>query len=534
MKKKRVPVDTELEVVETASAEAAETVETAPVETSEVAETVVEEAPACENVAVCEKKKCKFNVYTIFAIVLTVLPIAIACLMKCKVLIASNKFVQETLLSAILSVFEIGTPKFTVFSTGTLGTLYALTLKLVPVVLVASVVMMVVSIVAPKTAKTLSRVIALANFIVFLAITLMTMCILYYVRGHVSMNYAAFIIGLVSGLAYIALAFMALKAKAIMPVINCGLSALISLCYLFSMVFVNTADTIIIMKASALHAAMYLTMLTLVGAVFIFSLLRMMLTKAKILDLICFVLNAIMAVGVIVVGYFVVDNMKSLVLYVLIAFVFSAIQVLLSTVSFKKEKKEKAEIAKQLVEETTEETTEETVEEASEETAEVCETVCEETATETVVEEVIATPVEEVVAPVEEKEEVLQAEPVTAEVPVESLPVVEPICEKAKAPVEEYTVPRFMSSYMNERQAAAPATVAFDWFLESLTSEEKQEFTELFVYKYLGGTANLPEYVPGGNNYAFFRAFFLNLGKYRNRISDTLLEKMYQYMVKKY
>lgn len=532
MKKKRVPVDTELEV---AAAEPTEEV----VETA--AETVVEETPVvdapAEEVAVCEKKKCKFSVYTLFAIVLTVLPIAIACILNCKILIASNKFVEETILSAVLALFKIGTPEFTVFSTGTLGTLYSLTLKLVPVVMVASVVMMVVSIVAPKTAKTLSRVIALANFIVYLAITLMTMCVLYYVRGHVGMNYSAFIIGLVSGLAYIALAFMALKAKAILPVINCGLSALISLCYLFSMVFVNKADTIIIMKASTLHAAMYLTMLSLVGAVFIFSLIRMMLVKAKILDLICFVLNAIMAVGVIVVGYFVVDNMKSLVLYVLIAFVFSAIQVLLSTISFKKEKKEKAEIAASLVV-TEEEVAAETTEEApAEETAEVCECVCEETATQEVVEEVVAEPVEEVPAAVavsEETEDVLEAEPVTANVPVDNLPVVDPICEKAQASVEEYTVPRFMSSYMNEKKAAAPTTIAFDWFLESLTSEEKQEFTELFVYKYLGGTATLPEYVPGGNNYAFFRAFFLNLGKYRNRISDTLLEKMYQYMVKKY
>jgi hypothetical protein len=81
---------------------------------------------------------------------------------------------------------------------------------------------------------------------------------------------------------------------------------------------------------------------------------------------------------------------------------------------------------------------------------------------------------------------------------------------------------------------ATPTAVAFDWFLESLTAEEKAEFTELFVYKYLGGTAILPDYVPGGNNYEFFRAFFVNLGKYRNRISDTLIEKMYQFMIKKY
>jgi hypothetical protein len=94
---------------------------------------------------------------------------------------------------------------------------------------------------------------------------------------------------------------------------------------------------------------------------------------------------------------------------------------------------------------------------------------------------------------------------------------------------------------MRARAAAAPAPApapspvsAYDWFIESLNPDEKAEFVELFIYKFLGGTAVLPDYVPGGDNYEFFRLFFVNLGKYRNRISDSLIEKMYQYMTKRY
>ena len=120
--------------------------------------------------------------------------------------------------------------------------------------------------------------------------------------------------------------------------------------------------------------------------------------------------------------------------------------------------------------------------------------------------------------------------------------------EKETEPVEQspYTL-SFGSSYMKTKQSLmgfAPAqsaatvseepTADYDWFLESLTAEERQEFVSLFVYKNLPGTASLPEYVSGGDNYMFFRRFFLNLGKYRNHVSAGLLEKIYQYMTNVY
>ena len=125
-----------------------------------------------------------------------------------------------------------------------------------------------------------------------------------------------------------------------------------------------------------------------------------------------------------------------------------------------------------------------------------------------------------------------------------------------QTPCEPLFTLNFASTYMKNKQseaeaeaeAAAEATAtpacetapatkpvsAYDWFIESLTFEERQEFVSLFIYKKLGGTATLPEYVAGGDNYAFFRCFFLNLGKYRDRISATLLDKMYNYMTNLY
>jgi hypothetical protein len=42
----------------------------------------------------------------------------------------------------------------------------------------------------------------------------------------------------------------------------------------------------------------------------------------------------------------------------------------------------------------------------------------------------------------------------------------------------------------------------------------------------------LPDYEVGGDNKEFFRKLFIYLGQYRDRMSQTLLMKMYQYSMK--
>lgn len=501
-----------------------------------VTEEVTENVEATE--AVCEKKKackCKFSIYNLFAIVLTILPIALACVLPASLLNSKNQPIDGTFLSAILSVFGMG--ELVLSSTGTLGTLYTYALYVVTVVMIATVVMMVITLIAPKTANVLSRVIALANFWAYLGYTLFFICTSFYCSynaklgtGEIAFDLVSAIIAVVSLVAFVVLTFASLKGKAIAPTISFILSSAIAICYVGGVVFVYPEDTMSIMSQSPLHTAMYLTMLSLVGAVFTFSLIRMIAYKLKVLDLICFALNAVMAIGVFVVGYFVVERMKNFAGLILAAVLVSAIQVILSSINFKKEVKEKKAEATQLVEETeaTEEAPvqEEAVEEPVQETEENVEEVVEETVVEEVKEETVEEPVVE-----EVEEEVLYAEPVEEEVETESLPVVE-----TPAPVR--TAPRgFGSAYMRAKQQeqAKPQVSSYDWFINVyLNDAEKMEFMEMFVFKDRCNVSSLPDYVPGGNNYEFFHKFFRDLGKYRNKVSDELLEKMYQYMIKKY
>jgi len=477
-------------------------------------------------------KKSKFSIYSIIALALTILPIALISVLS-SVVITPKGTANASILTAILSTFGVG--NLTIATGGALGTLYTILLYLVVAGVVANVAFMVVSLISGEKAKTLSRVIALVNFWVYIAYALFVLCTVYYrtynpvtKKGTISLDLVSLINAFVSLIVFAVLTVKELKAKAIVPMISFVLSSIISICYLGGMIFVYPETTHSIMGRTDLHRAMYITMLACVAAVFTFSLIRMLFYKLKVLDLICFALNAIMAVGVVVVGSFIVDGMDKFATLVIAALAVSVAQVIISMFDFKKEVKEKKEAVALAAPEVTEEETT-TLEEALE-----SEVAPEATEVETTtVEEVCAEPVaEEPATP-----EVLAAEPVVEEVPVEELPVVEPVAPRYEEPAPRYEAPRYAAPaprYAPRYEEEPITMVAFDWFLDSLTREERAEFQELFVFKYLGGTAVLPEYVPGGNNREFFHAFFCNLGKYRNRISDELLEKMYQYMQKRY
>jgi len=73
---------------------------------------------------------------------------------------------------------------------------------------------------------------------------------------------------------------------------------------------------------------------------------------------------------------------------------------------------------------------------------------------------------------------------------------------------------------------------SFDPFIASLNEEERNEFTQLFILKYKGVMPEIPDYVVGGDNKAFFQKMFIYLGQYRDRISNALLGKMYQFAIK--
>ncbi|MBQ9727979.1 MAG: hypothetical protein IJV85_00100 [Clostridia bacterium] len=73
---------------------------------------------------------------------------------------------------------------------------------------------------------------------------------------------------------------------------------------------------------------------------------------------------------------------------------------------------------------------------------------------------------------------------------------------------------------------------SFDPFIAILNTEERNQFTELFILKYKGTMPELPDYVVGGDNTEFFRKIFIYLGQYRDRLPDSLLAKMYKYSIR--
>lgn len=86
-----------------------------------------------------------------------------------------------------------------------------------------------------------------------------------------------------------------------------------------------------------------------------------------------------------------------------------------------------------------------------------------------------------------------------------------------------------------ENEAESPCELcegAFDPFISSLTAKERNEFADLYILRSKGAMSEIPEYIVGGDNKNFFSKVFINLGKYREVISNELLAKIYEYSIK--
>lgn len=73
---------------------------------------------------------------------------------------------------------------------------------------------------------------------------------------------------------------------------------------------------------------------------------------------------------------------------------------------------------------------------------------------------------------------------------------------------------------------------SFDPFIATLDTDERNQFTDLFILKQKGVMPEIPDYVVGGDNREFFRKIFIYIGQYRSRLPDGLLSKIYQFSIK--
>ncbi len=114
--------------------------------------------------------------------------------------------------------------------------------------------------------------------------------------------------------------------------------------------------------------------------------------------------------------------------------------------------------------------------------------------------------------------------------------------EQAAQPQPDYTAqqpyqaapPYYGNAYQQPYAQPGPANyynAGFipDGFISSLTPAEKDEFDRLFISRVYGDNKRLPAYRIGGDNREFFTKIFVFMGRYRNVISDGLLEKIYNY-----
>ncbi len=98
----------------------------------------------------------------------------------------------------------------------------------------------------------------------------------------------------------------------------------------------------------------------------------------------------------------------------------------------------------------------------------------------------------------------------------------------APAPAPTYSAPAPKA----EPRPEYSAVYTYDAFLNLLTIAEKNEFGDMFIANKYGVVSNLPTYVISGDNSEFFSKVFIYLGRFRKYLSESLLEKLYDYVSK--
>ncbi len=68
-----------------------------------------------------------------------------------------------------------------------------------------------------------------------------------------------------------------------------------------------------------------------------------------------------------------------------------------------------------------------------------------------------------------------------------------------------------------------------DEFIRTLSTEQKVEFSKVFLERQCGNLNFIPDYAVSGSNDKFFTSIFIYFARLRNLVSDGLLNKMYEY-----
>ncbi|MBQ8658896.1 MAG: hypothetical protein IJ506_07145 [Clostridia bacterium] len=263
----------------------------------------------------------------------------------------------------------------------------------------------------------------------------------------------------------------------------------------------NAGEVKLIVAENLLYKLMTLIPAAIAVLALLIVLIRMPVKKGRAFEMVVFIFELIAGGAIVFLAIKKLTDAK--LLFAIVAAGVALLQVIITAIVIGASKK-KARKAKKAAE--AEETPEEIeeVEETVEEPEEELEAVVYDggpipVETAEIEEEEVAEPVEETVEEVEE--------PAPAPAPAPALPA--PTVQTA-----EY-------DYYNSK--------AFDPFIATLEGEERNQFTELFILKVKGTFPELPEYVVGGDNKAFFNKFFIYLGQYRDRVPDGLMAKIYSF-----
>lgn len=464
--------------------------------------------------------KKKRNVwYRIFALLVAIAPIVIYALLPADVLLAKEGggyvvFADKKLWEIFIAMFTenglaqlyadaagvgaAATPVAAslfgiiplVNTAGSLGFIASVILYVIPVAMVFTLILAIIALFSGKCAPGLARTITYVNFWTYFGYAASIVVIGYYVGHEISLDYAALAVVGVAMILYLIFSACKVGKRAfgafVLFLLTVGFAGTI----VFGLID-NPACVSNVFNGE--NGELYkIIALSLMGVLALFMLIAFANVSAKKLygaDVVRSVLQVLIGGGLIYVAF---TMMESLLLWAAIATGVALVHLLIEIIVLSARKPKKAKAVKEA------------------KPVEVAEPVQEEIPMDIPVQEEV---VEEEIVEEEAVEEV--------EEEVEQLPIYVPA--PAPAPVAVAPAPAVNDYYDSK---------AFDAFISTLSAEERNQFTELFILKYKGEMAGVPDYNVGGDNKEFFQKIFINLGSLRERLSDDLLEKLYQFAIR--